>query len=353
MPKKTYGNPIQTVLLLLCAVAAIGLIFSWPYASRWWSHRQLQLSYIDQMTLEEGDISLRDAGGYFKDDDTLQLVLQLEHDLPSTGVAGVDDRKLQVEWTIELRINGQIVHQTRFDATPKHKVILAHGRYPVYGSIQQYIDKGAELSGSVTQNGREVMSFAGRPLKELHFDDLDFGLEEGQTNLGSLGQIGLFNQPDWQPHILGDGTFKLELPGPPKPWPTNFSWKEFEKIDVQHVSNQSTGLLFKVSWNDYPRELTDKEVKEVVNDARSLGDDRCEVLDMAEVTVADIPAVQVLTKVETAFGSIYNLSRYFMSHDQRLYSLAVGGARDPRQRQADVDRFFNSFQLLDRDSELK
>ena len=149
--------------------------------------------------------------------------------------------------------------------------------------------------------------------------------------------------PSWQEFSPKDKSFTVSLPGAPEIWPpstldfADHGLPEHGKTEVQHAGVEFNGLLFGVNWHEYPWELTDAEVQSEVNSAVNLPG----ILASSEVQIGQTTGMQVVNKS----GPIYMAARYFILQN-RLYSLQVGGPKDPRNvDQANVDRFFNSFTL--------
>ncbi len=147
--------------------------------------------------------------------------------------------------------------------------------------------------------------------------------------------------PSWQMYSPADKKFHLEFPGTPEPWNTEFESPKYGQTEVYHVSVESNGMLLGVNYNDYPRELTDSEVQAELKIAYTLPDTGAEILETSEVEVADVPAIEVISKT----GPIYMVGRYFITDSQRLYSLQCGSTRDVRNDRREIDRFFDSFHL--------
>ena len=66
-PPEIVGWSNRTRIIVVgVLVSAILLVTNSDRIGRWWEHRQNQFTYVDSVTLEKGDIQLRDVGGYFK-----------------------------------------------------------------------------------------------------------------------------------------------------------------------------------------------------------------------------------------------------------------------------------------------
>jgi hypothetical protein len=147
----------------------------------------------------------------------------------------------------------------------------------------------------------------------------------------------------WQAYKSKDQTFIVEFPSTPEPWETEFESHDYGHTDVYHVSTEFDEAMYGVGINDYPRVLTDAEATSELKNAYTLPDTGAEVLATTEIEMANIPAIEVISKT----GPIYVVGRFFISDARRLYSLQVGSVRDPREDRELVDRFFQSFQLLE------
>ena len=147
----------------------------------------------------------------------------------------------------------------------------------------------------------------------------------------------------WQAYKSKDQTFILEFPSAPELWETEFESPDYGHTDVYHVSTEFDEAMYIVTFSNYPRVLTDAEATSELKNAYTLPDTGAEVLATTETEMANIPAIEVISKT----GPIYIVARYFISDASRLYSLQVGSVRDPREDGKLVDRFFQSFQLLE------
>ena len=147
---------------------------------------------------------------------------------------------------------------------------------------------------------------------------------------------------NWQACNSNDQTFAVEFPSAAEPWETDFDSPEFGHMDVHHVSAEFDGAMYGVNFNVYPRDLTDAEVQAELKHAYTLPNTGAEVLATIEIKMANIPAVEVISKT----GPIYIVGRFFIADARRLYSLQVGSVRDPRKDREMIDRFFKSFLLL-------
>lgn len=149
----------------------------------------------------------------------------------------------------------------------------------------------------------------------------------------------------WELYVSGDGKFQIELPGAPEPWVTHFDSPKYGRTDVQHVTTVANETMFGVTYNDYPRSLSDEEVQSELKLVYTLPGTGAEILETSEVKVATQPAIEVVAKT----GTIISVARYFIDDAKRLYSLQIGGQNDPRQDPESVERFFESFQLKNDD----
>ena len=154
---------------------------------------------------------------------------------------------------------------------------------------------------------------------------------------------------NWQVFNSQDQTFAVDFPSTPEPWETEFESTDYGHTDVYHVSTEFDGAMYGVNFNDYPRVLTDAESKFELKNTYTLPGTGTEVLATAEIEMANIPAIEVISKT----GPIYIVGRFFISDARRLYSLQVGSVRDPREDRKLIDRFFQSFQLLESAAETK
>ena len=148
---------------------------------------------------------------------------------------------------------------------------------------------------------------------------------------------------NWQAYNAKDKTFVVEFPGTPEPWETEFDSPDYGHTDVYHVSTEFDGAMYGVNFNDYPRLLTDAEATSELKNAYTMPDTGAEVLATTEIKMANIQAIEVVSKT----GPVYMVGRFFISKGRRLYSLQVGSTRDLQQDRELVDRFFESFQLVE------
>lgn len=146
----------------------------------------------------------------------------------------------------------------------------------------------------------------------------------------------------WQAYKSKDQTFILAFPSAPELWETEFESPDYGRTDAYHVSTAFDEAMYGVTFSDYPRVLTDAEATSELKNAYTLPDTGAEVLATTETEMANIPAIEVISKT----GPIYIVARYFISDASRLYSLQVGSVRNPREDRKLVDQFFQSFQLL-------
>jgi len=109
------------------------------------------------------------------------------------------------------------------------------------------------------------------------------------------------------------------------------------------VSTEFNGAMYGVNFNDYPRALTDAEATSELKNAYTLPDTGAQVLATTEIEMAKTQAIEVVSKS----GPVYIVGRFFISDGRRLYSLQVGSPRDLRKDRKLVDRFFQSFQIVE------
>lgn len=164
---------------------------------------------------------------------------------------------------------------------------------------------------------------------------------ESQENPNSSAAAPQVNVTQWIHHISKDKTFEVDFPSAPEPWKNEGEMPDYGQTDFHYLTSKSSGMMFGVNYNDYPRDLTDFEVDSELKNAYTLPDTGAQILATSEVPVADIPAIEVISKT----GPIYMVGRFFISDARRLYSLQVGSTRDVRGDRKAIDRFFNSFQL--------
>lgn len=148
---------------------------------------------------------------------------------------------------------------------------------------------------------------------------------------------------NWQAYNAKDKTFVIDFPSTPEPWETEFDSPDYGHTDVYHVSTEFDGAMYGVNFNEYPRVLTDAEAASELKNAYTLPGTGAEVLATTEIEMEKIQAIEVVSKT----GPVYMIGRFFISDGRRLYSLQVGSARDLREDRRLVDRFFQSFQLVE------
>ena len=99
-PPEIVGWSNRTGIIVVgVLVSAFLLVTNSDRIGRWWEHRQNQFAYVDSMTLEKGDIQLRDVGGHFKKG-KFYLRVVLDHKLPNNGMGGIDDTQFAVNWKV-------------------------------------------------------------------------------------------------------------------------------------------------------------------------------------------------------------------------------------------------------------
>ena len=165
---------------------------------------------------------------------------------------------------------------------------------------------------------------------------------ENQPSSDPSQKSDIHNQSaEWRLYSPKDKDFQVDFPGLPELWETEFESPEHGHTEVHHASVQSNGIQFGVNYNDYPRDLTTSEVQAELKYTYSLPGTGAKILATAEVEVAGVPAIEVITKT----GPIYIVGRFFIYDARRMYSLQVGGMHDPRDERKTFDRFFDSFQI--------
>jgi hypothetical protein len=169
------------------------------------------------------------------------------------------------------------------------------------------------------------------------------GCNTESADTGSPKNVASGPVANWQAYNSTDKTFVVEFPSTPEPWETEFDSPDYGHTDVYHVSTEFDGAMYGVNFNDYPRVLTDAEATSELKNAYTLPDTGGEVLATTEIEMANIQAIEVVSKT----GPVYMVGRFFISNGRRLYSLQVGSPRDLREDRKLVDRFFQSFQLVE------
>ncbi len=137
--------------------------------------------------------------------------------------------------------------------------------------------------------------------------------------------------------------FVVDFPSAPERWESEFDSPDYGHIDVYHVSTKFDGAMCGVNFNDYPRGLTDAEATSELKNVYTLPNTGAEVLATTEIKMANIQAIEVVSKA----APIYMVGCFFISDGRRLYSLQVGSTRDLREDRKLLDRFFQSFQLVE------
>ena len=165
------------------------------------------------------------------------------------------------------------------------------------------------------------------------------GADSPESSSTSTSQLS--PAAEWINYSADDESFRVEFPGTPESWTTDFTSPVYGKIEVYHVSVEPDEIMLGVNYNDYPRELEESEIETELKNAYALPDTGAEILETTEVKVSDVAAIEVVSKT----GPIYMVGRYFITDTQRLYSLQSGSTRDPRQDRSVIDHFFKSFEL--------
>ncbi|MDG2389333.1 MAG: hypothetical protein P8M30_08445 [Planctomycetaceae bacterium] len=150
----------------------------------------------------------------------------------------------------------------------------------------------------------------------------------------------------WGLHRSQAGRYEILFPSESETWKTSFESEDFRKMKVFHVTSQDepNNMMYGVAYNDYPRKLTDEEVKRELNHAKTLPGVDAKVLKVKELKIEGYPAYEVTTKI----GPIYQISRYCIVENRRLYSIQVGSQNIPNNIEKNVDVFFDSFKILSR-----
>ena len=144
-------------------------------------------------------------------------------------------------------------------------------------------------------------------------------------------------QSAWQTFKASDASFQIDFPGTPETWVTHFESPEYGSTTVQHVSATFSTMTYGVSYNDYPRVLSEKEAKTELDNTNTVPG----LIESSEVKIGNTTAVQIVSK---SWG-VYQVALYFIHNSRRLYSIQIGGPQDPREDKATMDLFFDSFTL--------
>lgn len=149
---------------------------------RWWEHKKKQVVYVDLMILEEGDIKLRDSGGYF-DRGKFKFLVAIDNELPSSGMGGIDDTKFVANWQVSIVVDSQEIHSAKWSGSAKPFILYGSCSTPRYESVQEYIDNGAVVRIRVTQQGSDIL-IATQALTEKRQRQLD--LPDRSSGMGGM-----------------------------------------------------------------------------------------------------------------------------------------------------------------------
>lgn len=155
------GERRFTVGLFVFYIALVGLIVAYAFmddVTQWWQHRKLQNEYIARMTLEPGDLTMKDAGARFDKDGDLNVFALISHELGMDGVGGVDRKQFHVNWDIAVSVDGERIHQRQFTASPQLSLLWISTNTPEYETLEGYFQSGAELQITISQGEREILT---------------------------------------------------------------------------------------------------------------------------------------------------------------------------------------------------
>ena len=95
--------------------------------------------------------------------------------------------------------------------------------------------------------------------------------------------------------------------------------------------------MFDISYNDYPRALSDEEAEEELSHLKSVTG----LMDFSEKKIAGLDCIQITTKN----GPIYQVGRFVLVQNQRLYSFQTGSTMEPEQIRVHIEKFFDSVRI--------
>lgn len=133
------------------------------------------------------------------------------------------------------------------------------------------------------------------------------------------------------------------LPGPVERWISSYEDESWGATKAHHFDSGGGVVTPRrgVSYNDFPRRLTDAEVDVELAVAEQLQG----ILSREELITEDgQPAVDVLTWR----WPLFIMARYVLHLDEdgsRLYALTIGSPQDPRKHPEAVKRFQDSFHV--------
>jgi TonB family protein len=154
-------------------------------------------------------------------------------------------------------------------------------------------------------------------------------------------------QVEWQQFVSPDGSFSIHMPGQP-----SAQTGEVETISGK-VKNHSFmfssgGLVYGISYGEFPLMHDSKNARATLDGARELGLARigAKLRSEREITFEGFPGRELQAEVA---GGLFTARNYLIGH--RLYSIMVF-LQHPATGVENVARYFESFKLLKRPEEL-
>ena len=149
------GRSWKFVAVLLAMLAAMVLMAKSGNIRNWWDHRHKQSASIESMSLQKGDIRLRDVGGCFSDR-KFYLQIAMDNELPIHRVGGVNEGRFDVKWEVAIVVDDEQVHTAEWKGSPKPVLLFGSLCPPRFDSVQAYVDNGATVRVNIRQNGSDI-----------------------------------------------------------------------------------------------------------------------------------------------------------------------------------------------------
>ena len=147
----------------------------------------------------------------------------------------------------------------------------------------------------------------------------------------------------WAVYDPGDGKFTVDLPGKHELYHTEYHDKSLNlQLHVQHVFCDTGDLKFEISYQDFPRELTDDQIEAQLSGGADQISQEADQFSQERIEVQGHPAME--TKTEIKGMQAQSVGRFVFVDKKRFYSMQVFSVKGKPPRDI-ADRFFDSFRL--------
>jgi tetratricopeptide (TPR) repeat protein len=180
------------LIIMLCIVAVVaGTVIFGPRLRRrapvWWRQFQERRAYVAAMSLQEGDLIIRDTGAEHKGD-SIEVYIAMDSEAPQREAEGADTSKYAVNFRIAVTVGGEEVHTASFSKTVIPDAFYGYCKTPLFNSLSEYVERNAEVHVVASQNGRHILDDR-RPVVAKSKAALDHYLDDNLQYIAGIYRL--------------------------------------------------------------------------------------------------------------------------------------------------------------------